>query len=92
MKRRAVSLVLGLALASSISCRSTGDDRWAFRLTEWCLEELDEAAEQPPKPRHSTPYRGDADEVVLVGIVLLWPVLVDIAILPVTGVHDLFWS
>ena len=74
MKRRAASLVLGLALASSISCRSAGDDRWAFRLTEWCLEELDEAAEHPPKTPKEKGFCGDADDLPLVGIVLLWPV------------------
>ena len=94
MKRAAASLVLvlGLALASSTSCRSAGDDRWAFRLTEYCLDELDEAAEQPPKTPKEKGFCGDADDLPLVGIVILWPVLVDIAILPVTGVHDLFWS
>jgi hypothetical protein len=85
-------LLAGFALVVTSACRSAGDDRWSFRMTESCLNELDEAADHPPKVRHSTPYCGGIEELPAVGIVILFPLLLDLAILPVTGVHDLFWS
>ncbi len=85
-----VLLVLGLT-----ACVSWDEDYWSFPLSRTVMEAMED------RPSHSgdshfatgdeSNISGGGPEALLLGLLLFIPVVLDIVVLPVTGVHDLFF-
>lgn len=85
-----LALVLGL-----YSCRSARGATWSFPCTGPYLKSLEQgfsAESAPSAGRDSSGFRGGVEELPVLAVIVFLPVLVDFVILPVTLIHDIFWS
>lgn len=85
-RRRAGVLALAFGALAPLSCQSTSANaQWSFCVTRECYKDGSWIEALGNSSSSSCSDSGGA--VVLLALVLL-PVAIDIAILPVTGVHD----
>lgn len=89
--RRLKSMLLTTALAGFGSC--LGPEHWSYSLTrEACASGYWIAT--PESMCQQGYFRGECDPkvaAIFLGAVILLPPAIDTAILPITGIHDLFF-
>lgn len=80
---------LALLLAPLAACRALrDDDAWSFPVTRECLRALDEYEPAPPDEGKTWTCH-ENDDLWILAVILVGPLVVDIVILPVTAAHDL---
>jgi hypothetical protein len=84
--RSLAALALVLASNALAGCLYSGRT-WSFTFTRDALDAMDRKDFEFQPPEHGT--RGGACDVWIVPVVAFFPVIADVAMLPVTGVHDL---
>jgi len=89
-------LLLLLVLLATTACVHWDDEYWSFPLSRraYARQTMTGWGETTPASPVTDPdivgFSGGAEELWIVPIVLLLPVAVDLLILPITLVHDLF--
>lgn len=87
-RRRAAVLLLAACALGSASCHSTGArEQWSFCLSRACYKDGGWVSAIGNSSGRSGSCSDGGGAVVLLALVLL-PIAIDLAILPVTGVHD----
>lgn len=85
---RAFCLALGLASLVTTSCASSRHEQWSFYLSRQCYGEGGAWSEMGNAFSSSAGDCRDSGAAVALVAILLLPVIVDVVVLPVTGVHD----